>query len=166
MQSVLIEISLKPHQGACLYSSDVAKPDKSAAQHLFLDSRLPFIACKNIHQHLDNRLSIFINAQEKSAILPLFALPFYVPPYMTLCGGDHLGIWFLRALPSCHTFACCCIQHCVFSAGMISIQKRKKCSERRLLLSLPTCIKQLHVRLWCTLRNQCWKQHILKTPLQ
>lgn len=80
----MIEISLKPHQGACLYSSDVAKPDKSAAQQLFLDSRLPFIACENIHQHLDNQPSIFINAQEKSEIPLLFALPFYALPYVVL----------------------------------------------------------------------------------
>lgn len=132
----MIEISLKPHQGPCLYSGDVAKPDKSAAQRLFLDSRLPFIACKNIHQHLDNGLSIFINAQEKSDILSLFALPFYVLPYMTLRGSS--GNLFLRALPSRHTFACCRILHPVFSAGMISIQKRKKCSESLLLLCLHT----------------------------
>lgn len=88
----MIEISLKPHQGACLYSSDVAKPDKSAAQHLFLDSRLPFIACENIHQHLDNQLSIFINVQEKSDISLLFAMPFYVLPYVAL--WESTGICF------------------------------------------------------------------------
>jgi len=90
----LVEVSLKPHQGACLYSSDVAKPDESAAQRLFLDSRLTFIACKTIHQHLDNELSIFINAQRKSDILPLFSLPFYVLPYMSLWGLS--GNLFLR----------------------------------------------------------------------
>lgn len=83
----MIEISLKPQQGACLYSSDAAKPDKSAPQHLFLDSRLPFIACENIHQHLDNRLSILVNEREKSDISLLSALPFYVLPYVALWGS-------------------------------------------------------------------------------
>lgn len=39
----------------CLYSSGVAEPDRSAAQEVILDTGLPFLSCRNIHQCLADR---------------------------------------------------------------------------------------------------------------
>lgn len=58
-----------------MYAGDAAQPDKSAARCYFY-SQLPFIAGKNIHQHLGMRPSIFINAEERWDISPRLLCPF------------------------------------------------------------------------------------------